>query len=339
MNVLQRYLDHLCGKALQEVTIKNYYEHAKKFCKIVNKPIQSLTQEDINKYIKHYQRNAKHNGNCCRFYAVRRFLDFANMTDLQLPKMKLIDSDKIALNQEQIEQVMETVELMSALHRIIFYLEHDGIRRPKEIRNIKIADRNDDILWYDGKEKPYHIILSDRLIEAWEDYIAFERPTPKTPHDAQYLILTNCNGLIGTHLKTNVMLTRIIKEVVMESGVRVPHGEAPTNYLIKRTSISRQLKECPDPKIIQLQAGHSDIKSTMRYNRVTDEDIRGYVKELGKSLITKKVIGKSKRESLIKDKIDGVFPQTLNKALENEDSNEFSFSFSLFEQLNLGVVS
>ena len=47
--------------------------------------------------------------------------------------------------------------------------------------------------------------------------------------------------------------------------------------MIKRTSITRQLKTCPDPKIIQLQAGHKNLSATMKYNRIDEKDIKEYL--------------------------------------------------------------
>lgn len=63
----------------------------------------------------------------------------------------------------------------------------------------------------------------------------------------------------------------------MYSQIEVPNREKPTNYLVKRTSITRQLKACKDPKIIQIHEGHSKLETTMKYNRINEEDIKEYL--------------------------------------------------------------
>ena len=118
-------------------------------------------------------------------------------------------------------------------------------------------------------------------------------------------------------------------------------GENPTNYLIKRTSITRQLKTCPDPKIIQLQAGHSKLTTTMKYNHVSDDDRRQYFSKFGN---TKKGYRNKPDVEILDTKTDyvlkttGDLPQDLNKINGGElKDNNTSFSFSVSFFNNIGT--
>jgi len=131
-------------------------------------------------------------------------------------------------------------------------------------------------------------------------------------------------------MHTTHPLSRIIREIVYEANIDVPMGENPTNYLIKRTSITRQLKECPDPKIIQMQAGHSKLATTMRYNRVSDDDRRKYFgsKREGYRKNPHVKIPEVSEDYVLKT--TGDLPQDLNKIKGGElKDNNTSFSFSV----------
>jgi integrase len=135
-----------------------------------------------------------------------------------------------------------------------------------------------------GKKPVY---LTERLVQAWVDYEKNVRPLPATPKDDEFLILGEYGQFRGKRLETTTTITRMIKEISMYAQIKIPDGEKPTNYLIKRTSITRQLKQCRDPKIIQLQAGHSKLSTTMKYNRINENDIRNYLRTFeDKSMLT-----------------------------------------------------
>jgi integrase len=329
------YEIYLAGKSISEATRENYLKFPKAFLRHTQKPVDEITQTDIDEYVRYYIRNKKHNGNATRFRCLKYFFNWLEK-DFDLPMLSIRETDKAVLNDDQTDILMETVKNMSATHKLIFYLEYDGIRRPNEIRNIHINWRNGDVLYYNGKTHKDHIILTERLMEAWDEYIECERPIPRTVEDSKYLLLSkNQNpNKHGTQLKRTMFITRHIRELVMESGVTVPLGEVPTNYLIKRTSITRQLKLCRDPKIIQLQAGHSSLAITMRYNRISDDDRRAYFHRMTRVYKKKHDSGLSENDSGFVLKTIGDLPQDLNKINGGElkDNNtSFSFSISFFD--------
>jgi len=281
MKTLLAYETYLAGKSIKEQTRRNYIKIPKALLTYLNKEIEEITQDDIDEYVRYCIRTRMHNGNATRFRILHYFFKWTGQ-NYELPMLSMKRTLKAVLNQEQTEQLFETVEEMSSLHQLVFYLEYDAIRRPYEITNIKIPWRNNDVLYYEGKTHQDYILMTNRLMEAWDEYVEYERPKPRDETQAPYLILGKNNNSYwnGAKLRTNLMITRLIKEIVHESGVDIPLGESPTNYLIKRTSITRQLKSGVDPKIIQHQAGHSNLSQTMEYNRLTEFDIRRYVQNV-----------------------------------------------------------
>ncbi len=274
--ILQEYKDFVWGRHSKLTTRLTYINHPKTMLRYLQKPLDQITQADIDRYVQYCYDTKKHNGNVIRFYTIAKFLEWCGKKDLIVPKLVPKDAGKQALNEEETDKLLSTIEELSPLHRLVFYLEYDTIRRPSEIRKLKLSDRYGHILRYDGKRGIKQCVMTERLMRAWDDYLKV-RPFPQTEEDSKHLVLVDIGCHKGRRIKSPRPLTRIIKEVSMYSNIETPNGEKPTNYLIKRTSITRQLKECHDPKIIQLQAGHTSLKPTMKYNRIEEADIKNYL--------------------------------------------------------------
>ncbi|MCK5112591.1 MAG: site-specific integrase [Thermoplasmatales archaeon] len=294
--ILQEYKDFVWGNYQKNKTRHIYESHPRLCLEWINKPLEQITQEDINRYIHYCYGYCKRNTLSLKFWSTQNFFKWVGRNDLQLPKITPIDAGKQALNEIETQKILDTIETLSPLHQLIFYLEYDAIRRPSEIQNLKLKDRYGEILKYDGKTGIKQCIMTERLQNAWDEYLKI-RPIPSTEQDSEYLILHYYGKDKGNHLTSKCMISRIIKEVMMYSRVELPNGEKPTNYLVKRTSISRQLKECPDPKIIQLQAGHTKLETTMKYNRINEQDIKNYL-----SLFEDKRDGNKRKRKINYDK-------------------------------------
>ena len=298
--ILEQWRDYVCGKYQKKNTRHTYLDHPRVMLRHLDKTTSELTQRDIDRYHEYCYRYRKINGNAIRFWVIREYLTWSHRQDLHVPVISPVDAGKQALDENNTNKLLETIETLSALHRLIFYLENDALRRPSEIRDIKLNDRYGNKLSYLGKTKNVHgrqtCIMTERLQRAWDDYRLI-RPIPQSETEQEYLILSDYGRYKGKHLETNQALTRIIQELAMTARIEIPFGEKPTNYLIKRTGITRQLKECPDPKLIQMQAGHSTLLTTMKYNRVSEQDLENYLalyEHKDKKIKPKTIIGEDK---------------------------------------------
>ena len=276
-DILQKYKQYVYGRHGKHNTRHTYIEHIRVMLQHIQKPYDKINQDDIDKYVQYCFENRKTNGNAIRFWSIRKFITWTKRTDLAVPTLSPVDAGKLALPEPEAEKILNTIENLSPLHRLIFYLEYDTIRRPDEIRKLKLNDRYKDILAYDGKTGRKNAFMTKRLIKAWDDYIQHQRPIPRDENEAQYLLISNSGKYKGLHYKNHTNIDRVIKEICMYSKVEIPQGQTPSNYLIKRTSITLQLKYCNDPKIIQTQAGHTKLQTTMKYNRINEEHIRIYL--------------------------------------------------------------
>jgi integrase len=270
--ILKKHKDYVWGKYGKRSTRLVYTDHPRVFLRDIGKPLDQITKEDVNKWVQQKYDTNKNNGNVLRFWIVRQFLKWAKRKDLEkvIPKLSPQDAGKQSLNEENLGQLLSTVETLTPLHRLVIYLEIDSIRRPNEIRKIKTSDRYGNKLTYNGKTGPKDCELSPRCMKAWDEYLII-RPMPATNEDNKFLILNDHVKYRGQRLQSANMITRVVRECCMFAKIEIPKGENPSNYLIKRTGISWMLASGIDPKFVQYQAGHKHLKQTMDYNRLPDE--------------------------------------------------------------------
>jgi site-specific recombinase XerD len=337
-DILIEYQQYVYGRSNKENTRDAYTFHIKDMLTKINKPYTEITQNDIDQYTRHCLEHYKRNGNAIRFWSIRKFIRWTGRTDLAIAQVNPIDAGKLALNDTETQKMLDTIETMRPLHRLIFYLEYDTIRRPDEIRRLKLNDRYQDILSYDGKTGRKKAFMTERLIKAWDEYIAHQRPLPKDETEAQYLLLSETGRFKGKHFRTHKTIDHTICEICMYSHVELPQGEMPTNYLIKRTTITQHLKECPDPKVVQIQAGHTKLQTTMKYNRIDDEHMRFYMTswenkstELNEKRLRRNIKdyyppSETPVDSLIKKKDED----------DGDNNGSYTFTYFSFEQHPIG---
>ena len=337
---IEEYEKHLRGNYTNQNTITLYLKHIRVFIKHMDWKIHRLTQQDINEYIHWCKTHRQHNGNTIRFNTITRFLKWYGRPDLTLPRQRMLPTNKHPLTQEQMITLCNTAKTMTWLHQLILTLELICLRRPEGIRNLKLKDKHGDILRY--IDKTSHItgikkeILSNWTIKAWDNYVYFERPTPKTEQDAQYLILATNKKHYGQHLKSTVMVSRVTNEIGDKCKLETPNGENWINYLIKRTGITQQAHICPNLKIVSNQAGHNNIETTMLYDKIMENDTRKHLENFEQVINQKTCYNHIHKKpekviSYITEEIEKLPRISYNNMMEDgEDNSSFSFSISSF---------
>lgn len=326
--ILTQYKDFVWGHYQKTNTRRVYTDHPNVMLKHIGKPYPDINQDDIDNYIQYCYQNKKINGNAIRFWSIRKFIKWSGRTDIDVPIVNPIDAGRQALTSDDFNKVITTLPNLRPIHRLVGYALIDAIRRPNEIKNIKIANIHENRLKYDGKTGTKYCIMSERLKQAINEYIEHERPIPQTPEDDNYLILIDNGRCKGKHPKTRQLVNRIVKEIAMYSKIELPPDETACAYLFKRTTITEQLDEHP-AKYVQFQAGHIKPETTMKYQRPRDEDIKKYL-----TSFEHKSEDLRRKPSLTDDKsflFLAESPQTTKHKSENEDNTTYSFSFSFFE--------
>ena len=315
--ILQGYKNYLCGRYRKQRTIKNYYEEAKQFLKHLNKNPKNLTKQDIEQYRIHIYQKYSRNTITIKLCSLNHFLEYLEKPELRVKTPPLEITEQPTLTEEEYKKLYECAHI--DVETLLIFKLLSLLLRPQEIINLKIQDKQDDILHIrDGKTGSSYIILDPETQKTWDIYTKYAREKPK-PQYQDYLFINTSNRCKGEKYTNPQHIRTKIKEL----GIRAGLNKKITPYMIKRTMITLMMDQYSqyytgDPKIVQRMARHKDLKTTLRYDQRTDHDIRKYL------------FSKSYKSILCKNNL----PQSLNNRnmgeKESNDSCVFSFSISTF---------
>ena len=273
--LLQRYMDYLCGEHTRQNTIKNKYCAAQV---LIQQTHGVFTEETITRFKHWMNTHYKHNSRNNRINAWNQFLRWTGHPELQLKHIGFIETNQHALTEEEIDQLLKRIRDRPMEHLIILLL-FDGALRPSEIIDIRLNRRDGNILYLDEtKTGDKRIILSPMIQDAWTEYLRI-RPLPMSG-DEQYLFLKKGYKEEGQHYRDRGTIYDIVKDL----GEELRLTKHITPYTIRRTSATLRLNkyskyDMGNPKLVQKLFRHSQFQTTMRYDRTGDTDIIRYFNE------------------------------------------------------------
>jgi site-specific recombinase XerD len=109
--------------------------------------------------------------------------------------------------------------------------------------------------------------------EAYKDYLK-HRLTPRFPEHNDYLIIIDQGSNYGLPIITgrSDFIWRQTKKIAVNAGFT----RSVYPYLIKPSAITDGFNQQMNPKILQRQARHKNIETTLRYDHSTDEMVKDY---------------------------------------------------------------
>jgi len=167
------------------------------------------------------------------------------------------------LSQREIEQLLQN---SGGLHPIIYTFLKTGFRK-SELINLgwEDIDFQRKCITVESKEKWYTKTGNSREIPVGDDLLTVLRNLPKTSH----YIFVNTNGK-----KYGYHLTERVKRLGRRIGMN-----GLTLHTLRHTFISHLVMNGVDLVTVKELAGHSDIKTTIRYAHLAPEHLR---KSIGK---------------------------------------------------------
>ena len=277
--ILNEFLEYLRQEYRKNGTIYGYYNRVKLFLKWVDKPIENLTRQDLQRWQAYINQNYAQNGNIARVVAVNVFLKLIGKHEhwkLSVPPPK--KTNKTPLSSKQLDTFLAASE-DDYLYHIIALLEIDGLLRPSEITEIKITNKDFDtqrLFLDDTKTGDNYIIISPRLQQAIEDYLKFNRPIPLEEYKDYLLIIPQGRKLAGHKFSKKAGIVRdITKKIAINANIK----RKVTPYVIKPSSITRKFEERVNPRVIQRMARHRNIKTTLIYDLTDENSVREYFQQ------------------------------------------------------------
>lgn len=277
MQTLEEYKKFLCGEYTKKKTRESYYTGARLLLETTNGYINSETLQTFTHTIN--QQYPKQNSRRIRLHGANIFLKWLKQPyKLKLPAQE--NTNQHVLNEKQINTILDIAKYQPETN-LITQLLWDGCLRDNTIINIKTNDRQENKLYLQQtKTGDKHIVLSPPLMEAWDNYLEY-RLDPK-PEYYDYLLINPIPGRYQGEKYHSIH--RVIKTIkTLGQFTQIPYTITP--YTIRRTSATlRQDKfskyYAGDSKLVQMMFNHSDIRTTMKYNQKTDNDIEKYLKSV-----------------------------------------------------------
>ena len=272
-----RYL--LIDKGYSENTIESYKRDLDKFLEYnKNKSIDSISNEDLKKYIKYLNdtglneksiaRNISSLKSFYKFLVISKYISSNTSDSLYLPKIK--KSLPNTLTEEEVFSLLdiELIDNFSYRNKAMLELLYASGLRVSELINLKLqdVDFSQDIIRTFGKGSKERVIpIGDYAKEYLEKYIYEYRSSMLKRENSEYIFLNNHGKQM-----TRQGFFKIIKKIAKEKGI----NKELSPHTLRHSFASHLLKYGADLRTIQELLGHSDISTTQIYTHITNEELK-----------------------------------------------------------------
>jgi len=281
--ILEEYWQHLRGKYRNQHTRENNYKFASLFLKWMEqekgKSFNMLAREDTKEYKAFCLENYKVNGNVARLNSINNFVDdFLKRPEMRVTAPKSVSVNKQVLSEKELELYVKSAE--TPLEKLIVTYQVDAFLRPGEFGKLRISlhDIENQIIYLDDtKTGNNSVIFTPNMMETYEQYLRV-RVHPKNPKHNDYLIIINKGSHYGKPILENRAdyIWRHTKQIAARTGFK----KSVYPYLIKPSAITDGFNKKVNPKILQRQARHSRIETTLRYDHTSDEMTKEYFNKI-----------------------------------------------------------
>jgi len=264
-HAIDKFNRYLWQNDYSKNTIKKYCQTIKHTLKDRN--LDKLTQKDLDNIQYELSQKYMPNGNRLRYAAINLFCrEILKKTDLYLKIPWSKTKNKDVLTSDQAENLIRVAQIKSRCVFAMIQTLYDGALRKMEVCNLDINDVKFDTMELtlrNTKTGDKIITMTSRVAKAIRDYILHERNPRQKEEKA--LFLNKYGHRIGEHF-----VRSHVKECAVESGINsrvYPH-------MLRATCITHLLNEGINPLTVQNHARHNDFRTTMAYNRPTQQQMR-----------------------------------------------------------------
>lgn len=211
--------------------------------------------------------------------------------DLYLKIPKSQDKNKDILTNEQVEKILGVARTKRRSVFTVLQTTYDCALRRSEACNLNLDDVNFDTMELslrDTKTGDKIVSMTSRVAESIKDYCLYER---KPKHeDEQALILNKFGRRIGEHF-----IRHNLKRCAVEAGIT----KRVYLRILRASCITHLLNKGINPLTVQQHARHRSFKTTMIYNRPTQQQMR---KDIECVFVAKKDLTRKDRVKAVVDK-------------------------------------
>lgn len=260
---------------------KDTYNKLKILLYYFNKPISKICDADIMGFINDYRQKKRTNGTINRYLALlSAVFHFCEDRGYIIPKLK-ISKYKLKEPAENIKYFKDWEEIKKIIDRaaehfkpIIYTAIYTGMRRGNIL---KLKWENIDF-----KNKTINILVKNKNKQGGENHSIpiipqLEKILKKLPHDSEYVFTYKGKPIESIQTAwENIFYKRGDKETNWEltKELRDPNLPYRNFHTLRHTASTWIVKKTGNPVLSQKILGHKDIRTTLKYTHVLDEEKR-----------------------------------------------------------------
>jgi len=320
-DTLKEYKCFLRERYGRKNTVITYYDGISNFARYIQKPLNTVTKEELIAWKQQLQDIKKQNTVRAYCYSVNKYYRWKGKKKLKLTIPKIQRATRTVFSIDEKERFLQAAK-DNALNNVVILLLYDAILRPGEIIDIRISniDFENHCIYLEKTKvnKDMSALMSPRLETAIRNYL-LSRPKPTNAQDNDYLLINSYNIGILQRYKSTCFIGRIVQKVSIKAGI----AKHVTPYkTIKPSALTLRFNDHVNPRTLQRLARHRNIQTTLIYDHTTDKDVLEYltkqVPDIDHTLLSAKEQAQLLMAKFFKGEIDKVTFDAMLELLKPE---------------------
>jgi len=265
---LEKFIQQLHLKAYSPSTIKTYRNEFMQLLQLLKtKPVDTLTRDDIKRYMVHVMQKEKLSENTAhsRLNALKFYFDQVLGREnffWEIPRPKKQQQNPHFFNQDEITKIIK--QTSNIKHKTMLMLAYGTGMRVSEVTALKvwqIDSKRMQIIIEQAKGKKDRVTtLSPVLLVMLREYFMAYKPKREG-----YLFC----GQNESEPYSSRSLQLVLQAAKQRAGILKPGSV----HALRHSFATHLLDKGTDVTLIMKLLGHNDIKTTLRYLHVTNRDV------------------------------------------------------------------
>jgi integrase/recombinase XerD len=274
-NALEKFIQQLHLKAYSPSTVKTYRNEFIQLLQLLkNKPVHTLTTQDLRRYMVHIMQKEKLSENTAhsRLNALKFYFEQVLGREKffwEIPRPKKQQQNPHFFNQDEITQILKLTDNLK--HKTMLMLAYSTGMRISEVTTLKvwqIDSKRMQIIVEQAKGKKDRMTpLSPVLLVMLREYFTAYKPL-KTGY------------LFCGQQPSEPYSTRSLQLVLQAAKKRAGILKPGSVHALRHSFATHLLDKGTDVTMIMKLLGHNDIKTTLRYLHVTNRDVLNIISPL-----------------------------------------------------------
>lgn len=244
-------------------TRKTYLNYVKKVLKFSNKNPKTITTTDIRSYLSLLADKKRSRSTINTAYSALRFYFEKVMHRkffINIPRIKHSQKLPIVLSRKKIEHIINSIK--NPKHKLLISLSYGSGLRVSETVNLRVNDINLDELTIHIKNAKG---AKDRITIIPEKLKTDIQSLTTNKNGNNFVFESNRGGKL-----TTTSLQKVFKKGLKKSGIK----KKATFHSLRHSFATHLLENGVDVRYVQELLGHTNIRTTQVYTKVTNPKLR-----------------------------------------------------------------